>query len=66
MLQPTGPHDGAETPEADPPPMRAAAGLDICRETSGVPQAGHFTSSASELRRMSSSKPLPHRVHAYS
>jgi len=67
MPQPIGPHAGAGArlaPEA--PPTRAAAGADIFRPTSALPQAGQRTSASSDLRRTSSSKLLPHGAQAYS
>ena len=66
MPQPTGPHAGAGACEPPPAePTRAAAGRDICRATSALPQAGHFTSASSDFRMTSSSNDLP-QVQAYS
>ena len=68
MLQPTGPQEGGGEKEPPPPlpPTRAAAGRDIWRETSWLPQAGHFTSASSDLRMMRSSNSLPHGAQANS
>ena len=53
--------------ENEPPPLvRAAAGRDIWRETSWLPQAGHFTSASSDFRMMRSSNFLPQGVQANS
>jgi hypothetical protein len=65
MLQPTGPHPGGGPPPEEPS-TRVAAGRDILRDTSRVPQDGHFTSSASDRRMTSSSNPFPHRLQEYS
>ena len=62
-----GPQTGAG--ERDPPsplPPRVAAGRDICRETFGLLQAGHFTSASSDFRMMRSSNFLPQGVQANS
>ncbi len=68
MLQPTGPHEGGGENEPPPPspPTRVAAGRDICRETSLLPQAGHFTSASSDLRMMRSSNFFPQGAQANS
>ena len=67
MPQPMGPQAGAAAREQPPSePDRVAAGRDICRATSALPQAGHFTSASSDFRMTSSSKLLPHGVQAYS
>ncbi len=69
MLQPTGPHEEGgdhEPPPPPPPPPPTAPGRDIWRETSWLPQAGHFTSASSDFRRMRSSNFLPHGAQANS
>ncbi len=66
MLQPTGPQEGGANPPPPPPDPRVAAGRDIRRPTSALPHDGQRTSDSSDLRRMSSSKVLPHGVQAYS
>ena len=67
IAQPTGPQAGAGPPDAPaPPPTRAAAGRDIWRDTSALPQPGQRTSASSDARRTSSSKTFPHGPQAYS
>jgi len=67
MLQPTGPQEGAGAWDPPPPPpTRAAAGRDIWRATSRLPQDGHFTSASSDLRMTSSSKVFAQGAQAYS
>lgn len=65
MAQPTGPQAGAAK-DPSPAPDPTAAGLDIWREISRPPHAGHFTSASSDFRRMSSSKDFAQRAQAYS
>ena len=65
--QPMGPQEEGAGPCPPPPPeTRAAAGRDICRATSPLPQDGQRTSASSDLRMRSSSKVLPHGAQAYS
>ncbi len=68
MLQPTGPQDGAGEYDPPPPPLPppTAPGREIWRDTSWLPQAGHFTSASSDLRMMRSSNFLPQGVQANS
>lgn len=65
MAQPTGPQRGAAL-AAPPPLVRAAAGRDMSRPTSGLPHFGHFTLLSSERRMTSSSKLRSQRRQAYS
>jgi len=66
MPQPIGPHARAGRPPSPPPLVREAAGRDIWRDTSRLPQDGHFTSASSLRRTMSSSNDLAQGAHAYS
>ena len=66
MPQPTGPQDGVAKPASPPPPERVAAGLDICRFTSGDLQVGQATSASSDRRMMRASKLFSQLGQAYS
>jgi len=66
MLQPTGPQEGTGAWPPPEPPVRAAAGRDICRETLRERQDLQATSASSDFRMMNSSKTVPHSAQAYS
>jgi hypothetical protein len=66
MLQPTGPQAGAGAWPPPEPPVRAAAGRDIWRETLRERQDVQATSASSDFRSTSSSKTVPHAAQAYS